>query len=377
MKKIAFLFPNFFFIGAQRAAASTIRQLDRTKFDPCVFVVDHSGSMQNEIPDNVQVHMIQSGGFFSKIPFLRIFTWPFHLERLLAKTPADVIISICPQTNFTLVLHRLFFGKGPILIGEEHQHLSNAIKNDLRDFRYPWKLLYYFSLKNYNRLDRLRCVSKSAASDFEKVWGVSHDKISTIYPAFDLERIRQRSHGKTRNNPVPVVCSIGRLTSQKDFSLLIRAFAIARRSVPAKLQIGGVGTEMESLQALVKHLQLDEDVSLLGFVEYAEEVIAASNLFVMTSVWEGFPATLVEAMVLGTAVLSVDCESGPAELIQNEVNGLLVKERTPEAIAAAMVVLLTNPELSMQLSANASFSVQKFSLKNTVSELEKLILSLS
>ncbi len=55
----------------------------------------------------------------------------------------------------------------------------------------------------------------------------------------------------------------------------------------------------------------------------------------MTSVWEGFPATLVEAMVLGTAVLSVDCESGPAELIQNEVNGLLVKERAPEAIAAA------------------------------------------
>jgi glycosyltransferase involved in cell wall biosynthesis len=176
---------------------------------------------------------------------------------------------------------------------------------------------------------------------------------------------------------VPVVCSIGRLTSQKDFSLLIRAFAIARKSVPAKLQIGGVGPEMESLQVLVKSLRLDEDVSLLGFVEYAEEVIAASDLFVMTSVWEGFPATLVEAMVLGTAVLSVDCESGPAELIQNKVNGLLVKERSPEAIAAAIVVLLTNPGLRMQFSTKASISVQKFSLKNTVSELEKLLISLS
>ena len=377
MKKIAFLFPNFFFIGAQRAAASTIRKLDRTKFDPCVFVVDHSGSMQNEIPNGVQVHMIQSEGFFSKIPFLRIFTWPFHLERLLAETPADVIISICPQTNFTLVLHRLFFGKGPILIGEEHQHLSNAIKNDPRHFRYPWRALYYFSLKNYNRLDRLRCVSRSAASDFEKVWGVQQDKISTIYPAFDLERIRQRSHGKSRNNAVPVVCSIGRLTSQKDFALLIRAFAIARKVVPAKLQIGGIGPEMESLQMLVESLQLDEDVSLLGFVEYAEEVIAASDLFVMTSVWEGFPATLVEAMVLGTTVLSVDCESGPAELIQHEVTGLLVKERAPEAIAAAMLVLLKQPELRIQLSANASLSVKKFSLENTVFELEKLLLSLS
>jgi len=377
MLKIAFLYPNFFFIGAQRAAAATMRELDRTKFTPFVFVVDPSGSMQDEISDDIQVLCIQLKGLLSKIPFLRIFAWPFNLQRLISETPVDAIISICPQTNFTLILHRLFFSKQTIFIGEEHQHLSNAIKNDPQDFKYPWLLLYYFSLKNYNLLDALRCVSKSAASDFEKIWGVRQEKIHAIYPAFDLERIRQRSHGKTRNNAVPVVCSIGRLTSQKDFSLLIRAFAIARKSVPAKLQIGGVGPEMSSLQVLVKSLRLDQDVSLLGFVEYAEEVIAASDLFVMTSVWEGFPATLVEAMVLGTAVLSVDCESGPAELIQNEVNGLLVKGRAPEAIAAAMVVLLTNPELRMQFSANASLSVQKFSLKNTVSELEKLLLSLS
>ena len=375
MKKIAFLFPNFFFIGAQRAAASTIRAIDRTKFEPCVFVVDHSGSMRNELPDNVAVYTIHSEGLWARIPFVRIFTWPFYLKRLFAKTPVDLIISICPQTNFTLVLYRLFFGKGPIFIGEEHQHLSNAIKNDSKDFKFPWKLLYYFSLKNYNRLDRLRCVSRSAASDFEKVWGVRRDKIITIYPAFDLDRIRERSHGKIRDNAVPVVCSVGRLTSQKDFSLLIRAFAIARKSVSAKLQIGGIGPEMASLQMLVSSLQLENDVSLLGFVEYAEELIAASDLFVMTSVWEGFPATLVEAMVLGTTVASVECESGPAELINHEVNGLLVKERTPEAVATAMVVLLKSPELREKLSANAGLSVQKYSLQKTVSELEQLLLS--
>lgn len=375
MKNVAFIFPNFFFIGAQRAAASTIRKLDRSVFRPIVFVVEPSGNMQDEIPADVEVHTLPLDGLLSRIPFFRIFAWPFQLKKLLAHVPVDCIVSICPQTNFTLVLFKQFFGKSPIFIGEEHQHLSNSIKNDPGDFKYPWKFLYYFSLKNYHRLDKIRCVSRAAATDFEVVWGVPKNKIKTIYPAFDLDRIQQRAHGKQPDNTVPVVCSVGRLTSQKDFSLLIRAFAIARQSINVRLRIAGTGPELESLLALIKQLRLEQDIELLGFVEYAEEVIASSDLFVMTSVWEGFPATLVEAMVLGTPVLSVDCESGPAELINHGVNGYLVRRRTPEAIAAAMLTLLTQPETRKRFSAAAKVSVQNFSLQTTVSELETLILS--
>jgi glycosyltransferase involved in cell wall biosynthesis len=251
--------------------------------------------------------------------------------------------------------------------------LSNAINNDPRDFKLPWRLLYMFSLRHYKRLDALRCVSKSAAEDFEKSWGVPSEMIYTIYPAFDLKRIYQRAHSAVRNNAVPVVCSIGRLTSQKDFSLLIHAFAIARKYCAAKLKIGGIGPEMGELQALVNRLGLQNDIMLLGFVDYAEEVIASSDLFVMTSVWEGFPATLIEAMVLGTAVISVDCQSGPSEIIEHEVNGLLVKKREPEDVADAMLLLMLSPNLRGRLSENALLSVERFSLKNTVLELENIL----
>jgi len=203
---------------------------------------------------------------------------------------------------------------------------------------------------------------------------VPKNTIATVYPAFDLERIKKRSHGVVANNAIPVICSVGRLTSQKDFSLLIRAFSMVRKVMPARLRIAGTGPEKEMLIRLIHQLKLQRDVELLGFIEYAEELIAGSDLFVMSSIWEGFPATLVEAMVLETPVVSVNCESGPAELIQDGVNGALIEARSPEMIAEKIIFLLQNPEICSAYSGAAKKTVQQYSLKASVSALEQLIL---
>lgn len=375
MKNIFYLFPNFFFIGAQRAAAATIRKLESRGWNITVVVFNNMGDMQNEIPGTVKIVELPTIPVLSSIPFFRIFAWPFALRKLFKQSLPRYCISICPQTNFTMVLYRLLFGRDAVFVGEEHQHLSNAIKNDPADFKKPWKYLYHYSLKNYHRLDVLRCVSKAAAQDFVEQWRVPGNKVRTIYPAFDLDRIKGRSHGVQANNVVPVICSVGRLTSQKDFSLLIRAFAHVRGQCKAVLKIAGAGPEKAALESLVQQLGLQEDVKLLGFVEYAEEVIASSDVFVMTSIWEGFPATLVESMVLGTAVVSVNCESGPAELIEQGVTGLLVDSRDPAAIGEAILQMIKHPQARHAMSQKAQERVQRFSLDSTVTELEDLLLS--
>jgi len=377
MRKIIFLYPNFFFIGAQRGAAATIRQIDRSQFSIVVAVIDPSGDMSSEIPSDVPIVTFSDDSLFCKIPFFKIFYWPFLLKKILKEENPEFIVSICPQTNFTCVLYRLFFKKDNfIFIGEEHQHLSNALKNDPNDFKIPWRILYFFSLSRYNTLDAIRCVSLSASNDFISNWGVSPSRAKLLYPAFDLERINLRAHNKKKNNVIPVICSVGRLTSQKNFELLIRSFSIVRRATPAKLVVAGTGPEMSSLQQLINDLGLVKDVRLLGFVEYAEEVIASSDIFVMTSIWEGFPATLIEAMVLKTPVVSVNCESGPAEIIQSGVNGVIVADWSPESISGAILELIKNPHMRYELAENASESISKFSLERSVLKFQKLLLSL-
>ena len=109
-RKIAFLLPDFFFIGAQRGAAATIRGLDLKKFEPSVFVVNPSIGMKSEIPDYTQIKALPRT-WISAIPVVRIFSWPFQLRKLLDSFPVDVIISISPQTNFILVLYTFLFKK--------------------------------------------------------------------------------------------------------------------------------------------------------------------------------------------------------------------------------------------------------------------------
>lgn len=376
MIDICYLFPDFFFIGAQRAAAASIRKLKSKGWNIAVIVINKSGGIRNELPSGVQCIDLPSIPVLSSIPLIRIFAWPFALRNLFKKEKPRYCVSICPQTNFVMVLYRIFFGRDVVFIGEEHQHLSNAIKNDPSDFKRPWKFLYYCSLRNYYRLDALRCVSKAAAEDFILQWKVPVSKVKTIYPAFDLERIKARSHDVRRDNRVPVICSIGRLTTQKDFALLIRAFYFVRRQCDAVLKIGGTGPEKAALESLANELGLKEDISFLGFVEYAEEVIASSDLFVMTSIWEGFPATLVESMVLGTPVVSVNCESGPAELIEDGISGVLVDNRDPEAIGDAIIRMIKEPQVRRAMSLKAQESVKRFSLDRTVTDLEDLLLSI-
>lgn len=367
---VAYLFPNFFFIGAQRAAAATMRQLQQRGHTVSAYVIDPQGTMQNELEPTTKVVAFNNQSWLAKIPFFRLFSWPFALRKILQQERPDVLVSICPQTNFTMVLYRLFFGKDVIFIGEEHLHFSNALKNDPAEFKRPWRYLYYFSVKNYHRLDLLRCVSRAIAQDFVENWGVPKEKACTVYPAFDLARIQSRSHDARRNNTVPVICAVGRLTSQKDFALLIRAFAYVKTQCDAVLHIAGTGPEKAALQALIQSLGLEQHAKLLGFVEYAEELIASADVFVMTSIWEGFPATLVESMVLGTPVISVDCLSGPAELIEPNVSGILVQQRDPEIIGQAIVQLLNNPAQRLEMAQKAQERVQKFSLESTVRELE-------
>jgi glycosyltransferase involved in cell wall biosynthesis len=163
----------------------------------------------------------------------------------------------------------------------------------------------------------------------------------------------------------PVLLGVGRLVKQKDFATLVRAFALVRQRRPARLMILGDVDKREplikpQLEALVRELGLEGEVMLPGFVDNPHAYMAKAAVFVLSSIYEGFGNVVAEALAAGTPVVSTDCESGPAEILDNGKYGRLVLVGDAEALADAILATLnepTDPEVLQERSR--VFSIEK------------------
>jgi glycosyltransferase involved in cell wall biosynthesis len=140
----------------------------------------------------------------------------------------------------------------------------------------------------------------------------------------------------------------GRLTREKDFVTLIKAFKQVRQHTDCKLVIIGEGPLRLSLERLVEALDLKDHVSLPGYAANPYAWMKKASLFVLSSAWEGSGNVLIEAMSMGVPAVSTDCPYGPSETLANGKYGALVPVGDPESMAKAMLDTLSNP-----LSANA------------------------
>src|SRR5690606_13344116 len=145
--------------------------------------------------------------------------------------------------------------------------------------------------------------------------------IEAIYNRIVTDALKTLSFAEA-NHPwltarhAPVVLGVGRLAPSKDFSTFFKAFALLRETLYAMLIILGEGELRFPLEALVRQFGLQEVVSLPGFVSNPYAFMRQADLFVLSSAWEGLPTVLVEAMACGTSVVSTDCPSGPAEILE-------------------------------------------------------------
>ena len=202
-------------------------------------------------------------------------------------------------------------------------------------------LLPHLIGRSFRRADAVIAPSQGVADDLARIAGLPRKTIEVIYnpvvsPSL-LEGARQAAGHRWLDDPaVPVVVGMGRLTRQKDFATLIRAFARLREKRPARLVILGEGEERAALLALAGTLGIAGDVNLPGFVDNPHAFLSRAALFVLSSRWEGLPGVLIEALACGTRVVSTDCPSGPREILADGAYGELAPTGDPEALAEAM-----------------------------------------
>ncbi|MBD3756374.1 MAG: glycosyltransferase [Gammaproteobacteria bacterium] len=165
--------------------------------------------------------------------------------------------------------------------------------------------------------------------------------------------------------------AVGRLAYQKGFERLLNAFAdLAPRHTDWSLVILGEGSLRGCLTEQATQLGLDGYVAFPGAVGNVGEWFAVADAYVMTSRFEGFPNTLLEAMAHGVPSVVVDCLTGPRELIETEVNGLLVPEDDPTALITALDRLMVDPDLRMRLATRAIEVRKKYSVEQIAAHWE-------
>jgi glycosyltransferase involved in cell wall biosynthesis len=145
------------------------------------------------------------------------------------------------------------------------------------------------------------------------------------------------------NEDIPIIVGAGRLTPEKDFPTLIRAFGRVRQDRHCRLMILGEGPLQTELESLIAELGLAASVSLPGFCPNPFAYMNRASLFVMSSAWEGSGNVLVEALALGIPSVSTDCPYGPRETLADGKYGPLVRVGDHEALASAMLQTLDNP----------------------------------
>lgn len=175
--------------------------------------------------------------------------------------------------------------------------------------------------------------------------------------------------------PEKYLLFFGRLEEKvKNFSLLLNAFSISEiYKKGIKLVIIGSGTDKDFILSEINRLYLNDHVEILPFQREIAPFIQHAHSTILTSHFEGFPMSIVESLALGTPVISVDCQTGPNEIVQNKFNGLLVENHNVKTLANAMNLMINDENLYLTCKNNAKKSVEHLSLANIAREWQKLL----
>ncbi|MGQ9831099.1 MAG: glycosyltransferase [Thermochromatium sp.] len=217
--------------------------------------------------------------------------------------------------------------------------------------------LRYWSIRRlYPALDRIVAVSEGVAEDTARIACLPRARIQVIRnpvitPQLDQAAAAPCPHPWLEPGQPPVIMGAGRLQRQKDFPTLIRAFARVRAKRDCRLMILGEGGGRTRLESLIAELNLGDAVALPGFKSQFPAYLARAALFVLSSIWEGSPNVLTEALALGVPVVATDCPSGPSEILAGGRHGPLVPVGDVEALASAMLETLDRPRPASALRA--------------------------
>ena len=286
------------------------------------------------------------------------------LQQYIETYRPDVILSALTYANLVAIWAKHLSSTHVPVIVSERIALSTycAAPSNFRKWR--WRYLPELVSRTYPGADAVVTVSSDVTEDLITTIGLKKSSVTTIHNPVVDDGLRARAQQALQHpwfapDAVPVILAVGRLTEQKDFATLLRAFARARAKKEARLVILGEGRLRKTLHELADTLGIGADVEMPGFVENPFQYMARASVLVLSSQYEGLPGVLIQALACACPVVSTDCPGGSREILEDGKIGALVAVGDADGMALAILSQLDNPTSKDVLLRRAEdFSVE-------------------
>lgn len=329
-KRIAIFLPNLTGGGAERVALASAADLAGRGHRVDLVLAEARGELIPLVPPSVRIVDLAAHRLLAALPAL--------VRYLKAERPEALHGVMWPVTVIAIIAHRLARSSARLVVSDQVA-LSRQVTGGRQRRLLDWTARLFYPLADV----RIAC-SMAAADDLAALSRIPRERIEVIYnPISPPARIAANAAAEALwPGTGPRIITVGNLKEQKNHALLLDAFARLDRA-DARLMILGQGHLRDRLEAQARALGIADRVVFPGFAVDPWPYLASADLFVLSSDYEGFPLVLAEAMQAGLKVVSTDCLSGPAELLDGGRYGRLVPCGDPRALAEAIDAALADP----------------------------------
>lgn len=349
--------------GAERTIVNIVNNLDPEKFEITLVI----GSSTH----NDYIELISKTVNIIKLDTQRQRNALLKLIRVIKNNSPELLFTTLNMNNLVLLLaSKISFFKGPVIIRETNNRTASGKVTRFN------KIITRYMYNSYS--NEIVSLSEGVKKDLVENFKIIPSKIKVIYNPIDISYISNASeepvYDYNFNTTARVIVSVGRLAEQKDYSTLLRAFKITSEKENVKLLILGKGPDEAELKKMCKVLDITNKVTFLGFKENPYKYMKNSDLFVLSSRWEGFGHVIVEAMATKIPVISSSCESGPQEIIGDNEYGRLFPVGEYNYLANEIMTVLKNERIKREYIVKGLNRANDFDVKKIISQYEDLIL---
>jgi glycosyltransferase involved in cell wall biosynthesis len=362
-KLFSFFIPHLGIGGVEKVTVNLASEFARRGYESHVVVARATGSMITSIPDEVLVVDLGAGRTGSSL---------LKLAAYLAERKPAALVSSKTHANVLAFLARIIARADTRIILCEHSRFQFEQAGGLRD-----RFALTLAARLYPRADQIVAVSPDIARACSSRLGLRPELVRVIPNPVVTPDVRQQvlareQHSWLRGDPF-LYLGVGRLVPEKGFDGLIRAFyEVSKDDVNARLLILGEGPIRKRLEGLVSELELSNRVQLPGTVSNPLPFMRDAGAFVLSSVSEGFPMVLVEAMLAGAPVIATECSEGVRDVLNGGEYGTLVPVSDTEALAEAMVSIARSERRD---TTSGRSRAEEYSVEKIASLYEDLLVS--